>query len=92
VSLPGTSPTNPAGDRRWDAAAEHRAREFDYGVGDDQDEAARNARRAAAAEIRRAAASEPGCSPAVLAAYERAARLAEGSGSRSADQLPPRIR
>ena len=92
MSLPGTSPTSPAGDRRRDPAAEHRTREFDYGVTDDGDEAARCARRAVATEIRRVAASDPCSSPAVLAAYENAARLAEGSAPTSADQLPPRSR
>jgi hypothetical protein len=85
-----SSPAGPAGDAHRDPEAERRTREFDYGLSDDRDEAARRARRAVAAEIRRVAASDSFASPAVQAAYEHAARLAEGSGHESADQRPPR--
>ena len=90
MSLPGSSPTGPAGEARRDPEAERRTREFDYGLSDDRDEAARRARRAVAAEIRRVAASDSCASPAVQAAYEHAARLAEGAVHGSADQLPAR--
>ena len=87
--------TSQSGDRPDEAGAEagrdraQRTREFDYGTSDERDEAARLTRRTVAQEIRRAAADDAFSSPAVQAAYENAARLAEGPGAGSADEQPP---
>jgi len=81
--------TSQGGERPDEAEVARRTREFDYGTSDERDEAARLARRTVAQEIRCAAANDASSSPAVQAAYEKAARLAEGPEAWSADQRPP---
>ena len=53
-------------------------RDFDYGIGDELDNAVQQVRRQIAAGIRRTAAQHAAASPDVRLAYEAAARLAEG--------------
>lgn len=64
-------------------------RDYDYGVTDERDDAARRARREVAASIRQVAAAEPSASAEVRRAFETAARLAEGNRACSADEQPP---
>lgn len=61
-------------------------RDFDYSEGDEVAAAVRQSRREIADQIRSAAAADRYATPAVQAAYRRAAELAEGSGATSADE------
>ena len=64
-----------AGASSWGRAGS--PRDFDYGIGDDLDNAVQSVRREIAAGIRRAAARHTTAPPEVQLAYETAARLAE---------------